>query len=282
MIEENLQDFTSNPDGYIVEYLDDDYIQPEEIKPKKSTRKVGRPKVKSEIYSDFLSPPYKNRRAHPKNDLEGDQKIKNLVEMKCNECDAEFEKFLEVSKHFRESHPDVQAYLICCGKKFTKRAVLLDHIEFHDKSAIYRCEQCEKEFRSRAILRQHQRKFHVEPQDPVMCGDCGKFFSNKYTLKTHMKMHIVDTAREFECYICKKSFKNHAKLLDHFKYRHDPAHNRLAVCHICSKAVTRLDIHVAMVHSTEPVERVKCTICGHNLKITSLKGEEIFFQFFNF
>lgn len=192
--------------------------------------------------------------------------------MKCNECDEKLDRFIDVTKHFRENHPSIPAYLICCNKKFTKRPNLIEHVEFHDKSANYKCEICNKNFKGKSILRNHIRRFHVDVKDPEMCTECGKYFSNKYTLKTHMKIHLIDENRQFECYICKKSCKNHLKLLDHFKYRHDPAHNRMSICHICSKVVTRLDIHLSTIHSDQPVERVRCNVCGHNLKVTSLRG----------
>lgn len=282
-------------DDYSAEYIEEEHIEEnilEDDKPEikivkqnsKNTKKkkLGRPRkhpqkeprviVNPEKYNDNFTVPYKHRRAHPKNDAEGEMKIKNLVDIKCHECDIPFETFVDVTKHFRIAHPDTPGYLICCDKKFTKRSSLLEHVEFHDKSVAYKCVVCGRNFKGKSILRNHVRKFHVELQDKAICTVCGKEFSNKYTLKTHMKNHLVDETRQFECYICKKSVKNHLKLLDHFKYRHDPAHNRTSICHVCSKVVTRLEIHMATVHAEEPVERVRCDICGHNLKITSLRG----------
>lgn len=265
--------------------IEEEHIEDFEIKEKEEEskkKKVGRPRKNPpkpprvipniEKYNETFTIPYKQRRVHALKDEEGEQKIKNLVDVKCHECGIPFEKFIDVSRHFRLAHPKIDAYLICCDKKFTKRANLLEHVEFHDKSRIYRCEECDRVFKGKSILRNHLRKFHVEVQEPVVCPECGKLFSNKYTLKTHMKNHFVDETKLFECYICKKAAKNHEKLLQHFKYTHDPVHCRKTICHICSTIVTRLDIHLNQVHAEEPIERVRCDICGHNLKRTSLRG----------
>lgn len=281
----NFYEFTSPIDGRfplnfeIIEEIipkpeteTDDFIEEEHIEEHfivEELEEVELKAKKSIHYSDF----YNNfRRAHPSKDEEGEAKIQRLVEMKCHECHRYFDRFLDVMKHYRESHPNIPGYLICCNKKFTKRPALLEHVEFHDKSIIYKCEMCEKTFKGKAILRNHVRTFHINLPGQCVCNMCGKLFSNKYTLKTHMKNHLVDLSRQFECYICKKTAKNLEKLQHHFKYRHDPAHQRSTICHICSKRVTRLDIHVAAIHPTEPIERVRCEICGHNLKITSLKA----------
>ena len=140
------------------------------------------------------------------------------------------------------------------------------------KNTPQKCEICIKTFKTAAILKSHIQKIHSDIQNTSICKECGKAFTNKYILKTHMRKHLVDSDKSYECYICKKSSKNLPHLHDHFKYKHDPAYSTSSVCHICSKTVTRLDIHLRQMHSNDPIERVKCEICGHFMKKSSLRG----------
>ena len=43
------------------------------------------------------------RRRHPANDVEGEQKIRDLIDIKCHHCDIDFDTFQDVCKHFKVS-----------------------------------------------------------------------------------------------------------------------------------------------------------------------------------
>lgn len=135
-----------------------------------------------------------------------------------------------------------------------------------------KCNFCSKSFKTSILLQNHIQHAHISISNSPKCPQCDKIFKNKYILKTHMKKHIVEPDKSYECYICKKSLRNLPHLLHHFKYKHDPAHAKSSICHICSKRVTRLDIHERQMHNEEYLQRVKCEICGHWMKKSSLNG----------
>lgn len=99
----------------------------------------------------------RTRRPHRAYDTEGEQKILNSIEVKCHECGEQFDSFFRVRKHFKRFHPEMKAYLMCCERKFTRRYELLEHLEYHDKSVVHRCQICNngKDYKSASSLRMH-------------------------------------------------------------------------------------------------------------------------------
>lgn len=109
----------------------------------------------------------RNRRPHRAYDNEGEQKILSSVEVKCYECGEQFDSFFRVRKHFKRFHPDVKGYLMCCDRKFTRRYELLEHLEYHDKSVVHRCQICNngKDYKSASSLRMHIKVSLDEDRD---------------------------------------------------------------------------------------------------------------------
>lgn len=141
-------------------------------------------------------------RKHPSLDPENEQKIRKFVDIKCYVCDAKFEgeneSFSKVKKHFKKFHSSEQGYLMCCDKKYIRRAALLDHIEYqHDKSRIHRCEICEKDYKNKACLKTHNKICHSTFYRERICSVCGKACRNEITLKFHIKTHEVTHSNDF-------------------------------------------------------------------------------------
>lgn len=203
-----------------------------------------------------------NRRKHPSLDPENEQKIKEFLEVKCHICETEFESFSKVKKHFKRFHQNFEAFLICCDKKFTKRSHLLDHIEWHDKSTVHRCEICCKEYKNKVCLRAHNKMCHSDIYHECICSQCGKTCKNEITLKNHLKSHEIDSTKTFECYGCKKKFKNFHVLRIHLQKAHGgPGLDREIICHICSTQVKSKHFKQHLkIHQDR--EKVKCDVCN--------------------
>ncbi|KAL7011147.1 hypothetical protein ACKWTF_014120 [Chironomus riparius] len=204
-----------------------------------------------------------SRRSHPAHDPEGQEKVKNFIDIKCYVCGTEFESFFKLKKHFKRFHPNNQAYLTCCDKNFKRRCDLLDHIEQHERSAVYMCTICNKEYKTKGCLRSHMRFYHPKDDaEQVICYECGKMFNNSNLLKLHLMTHEGDSDKSFECYICCKKFKNIHNVKRHLNLTHALTQERI-ICHICSASVKKayLSSHMKYVHNSDRT-RVNCERCG--------------------
>ncbi len=153
-----------------------------------------------------------------------------------------------------------------CNRKFRSLHSLREHcISKHSEGTdgeIFTCETCSKEFRSKLQLQHHIRN-HEERTH--MCQVCKISFSFEEQLTAHMKIHEED--RKFKCKICglgfdiPKSFRNHMRTHNGIKpYR----------CMFCNKdffSPTPLNIHVRSLHLGERPH--KCDSCEQGFSTSS-------------
>ncbi|CAG9810177.1 unnamed protein product [Chironomus riparius] len=200
-----------------------------------------------------------------KNTPEGDERVRQFMEIKCEYCGADFPTFFKLGKHFRRFHEGSKVFLRCCGRKFYRRLTLLDHLDSHDASVIHECSECHKRYKTDKILKVHVDKIHKNIYQEVICNICGRTLKSQGALKKHLLVHEEDI-RQFECYICKKSKYKNLKLLQvHFSVYHNPNKPSRSVCHICSAVVRagHLKNHMTQRHSDVEIEKVQCEICDH-------------------
>lgn len=59
-------------------------------------------------------------------------KIPPYFDMSCDLCNAAFDSFQRVKKHYKMRHKISKGYIKCCSnKKFYKRSSIIDHIKWH-------------------------------------------------------------------------------------------------------------------------------------------------------
>merc|ERR1740128_1390233 len=139
---------------------------------------------------------------------------------------------------------------------------------------------CHAVFDSRGALRKHRSESHpeleefkpvdLEPDDPdrdadltVACPVCERKFKHKNTCTVHIKVHHLGWAKKkmFECQDCLKGFDNKKNMELHREAIHLGIRT---ICPLCDKPVTRLDLHVRMVHTDMP--EWPCPDCGKKFK----------------
>ena len=98
-----------------------------------------------------------------------------------------------------------------CQKQFRDRWNLANHERIHTGEAPYMCNYCKKRFKTKYELKNHER-IHTG-EKPYQCETCNKRFSQTSSLKTHEKIHTGEFP--FDCKTCKKSFRLKPQLKVH-------------------------------------------------------------------
>nr|XP_033784440.1 histone-lysine N-methyltransferase PRDM9-like [Geotrypetes seraphini] len=115
-------------------------------------------------------------------------------------------------------------------RKNPRRNVI--HRAVSDASRTHSCELCGKTFSRKHFLTQHLRTHTGEK--PYACLVCGKSFSAKSNLTEHVKIHTGE--RPFTCSLCSKSFHRSTHLRAHLRCH---SGERPYQCQGCSRTFTR-------------------------------------------
>ncbi|XP_068086301.1 zinc finger and SCAN domain-containing protein 31 isoform X2 [Anabrus simplex] len=110
-------------------------------------------------------------------------------------------------------HPLRELLFCCneCGRKFSKKSGLREHMPIHSNESPHWCRQCGKSFRRKCYRNRHL-VIHTQERRHV-CKECGKKFGQTNALKQHVLTHFP-----FVCKICGKSFRNYAGLYFHMLF----------------------------------------------------------------
>ncbi|XP_037044348.1 transcription factor grauzone-like [Bradysia coprophila] len=206
---------------------------------------------------------------HSRTDKEKqDAQIRELFSMKCELCtddDVVFETLLRARQHYRSVHK-ISGYLTCCGKKFHRRHLVLNHIRNHVDPDAYRCDQCGKRFQNKFRLRNHIDNHVPLDSRAHKCSLCSSSFGRESLLRLHMKSkHESKTGEKFPCEKCGKNFRSSLLLSCHIRGVHEFSLEH--VCEICARVFKTKQIlqnHIFCEHSTTP--KVQCNVCGAWLK----------------
>ncbi|XP_012273310.1 zinc finger protein 436 isoform X2 [Orussus abietinus] len=177
----------------------------------------------------------------------------------CDICGMDFRKRTELSVHLDDHVAKEEGDFQCeiCNRIFSNLRLFRIHKRIHyPQSKSWPCETCGKRYSSRNLLEEHINT-HTGVR-PYACETCGKDFASKYTFKAHMKTHEV-RPRPFECSQCNKTFLSQQNL-----NQHEKTHNGVKeyVCHQCGKAFGsphNLEVH-NIVHSG--YKPFICRVCG--------------------
>lgn len=160
-----------------------------------------------------------------------------------------------------------------------------------DKLQPFRCDICDRRYKSKCNLNRHKRTTHVpDDQKPFVCTICGKLFPLNCELRRHSRVHSSD--RPFKCSFCQKGFlslghkKDHEtamhgaigrfwcahcdekfsrkeKLLFHLQTNHFPELEKPFTCNVCDKSFAfkrMLKDHAVVHESKRPFECPKCDL----------------------
>lgn len=111
------------------------------------------PKVKKRKRKARNDTPKASRGNFIQIDPADDKKICLFASMACEICLMPLDSMANATSHYKKDH-NMKGYLKCCGRKFTQRYRLVDHINTH-LNISYICQVCGKKFDTKQYLRNH-------------------------------------------------------------------------------------------------------------------------------
>lgn len=180
----------------------------------------------------------------------------------CKVCDKVFVNLRYFKRH-QQIHKESSSYTCeICGKVYKCMKTFKVHRKTHStdfKKELFKCDECEKTFASKANLETHRKSEHRGMKKPFLCQTCGKSFTSKHTMLQHLNVHTGN--RPYVCHTCGKDFTYESALRDH-KNTHEKT--RLFVCNFpsCNKIFyqrSALKIHKAIHKESKDFV---CTQCG--------------------
>ncbi|XP_017096813.2 transcription factor grauzone [Drosophila bipectinata] len=268
-------------------------IVDEEAKTKKNRKVRGRPRG-----SGRGKPRLQERRAkgsgipNLKKSEEFNEYIRDHFKIQCPICTTPMEGFSEMLVHVRREH-NQRGFSMCCGRKFWKRGMLVDHLRRHQdpelfkcticnrvmgqrrslelhmrmhdiktRGRLYQCEHCSKSFFSSVVCDRHKLTHIPREQWQVKCTNCEKTFPTQYTMQQHVRLVHLNLYAKI-CDVCGKSIRGREALARHME-EHTGAPQSAIKCHLCdSKLTTKYGLarHIKMMHTAENLQPMQCELC---------------------
>ena len=186
---------------------------------------------------------------------------------KCEYCNKPFK-----TKYYVKTHQ-----LKCGGKDYSEIAneingVVVDQYgTFDELLQAYKCNHCDKIFKSKYLVKYHYTYVHEKPHK---CEKCEKTFGQKSQLEDHV-LRVHEGIIQLDCEKCDETFTRQSQLLSHIKKVHeekkkkDPSDSPVIKkrkkkykCEVCGEtfgAITKLKKHNVDKHGIEL--KNKCHLC---------------------
>ncbi|KAJ8012897.1 hypothetical protein DPEC_G00047650 [Dallia pectoralis] len=170
----------------------------------------------------------------------------------CEQCSYSCTDPSRLKYHMR-IHRDEKKYLCPeCGYKCKWMSQLKYHMTKHTGDKPYACDECGYRSNRSDALRVHRETRHREERT-FICEKCGKGFKTRFLLKTHQRKHSEE--RPYVCGLCQRAFRWPAGLRHHYLTHTD---RQPFLCRHCPyRAKQRFQVvkHLRRHHSDKPVEQ---------------------------
>ncbi|XP_063631016.1 zinc finger protein 37-like [Cydia splendana] len=197
----------------------------------------------------------------------------------CDICYREFTRYRKYLNHIRghgcEECPQ-------CGKKiFDHLTRMKYHLLTHkDMERLFKCSECDKSFKHKAILTTHVARVHTGKDDVMYCAQCNKQFKNAYSYNNHMKysgQHVTSEMLTHNCTECSRVFPTGTMLRRHVESVHsDERRYECPVCHAMFKSSTNRTRHQRLAHDNRVGPKDKmCDYCGKAFKTKKMVADHI-------
>jgi len=147
-----------------------------------------------------------------------------------------------------------------CGRAYTRKATLNQHMNTHSGLARFACSRCSLKFQTSSQKQKHTESVHSKAV--YSCPTCDKSFANQYNLDVHARVHNdgISSARRpsIECDQCGQTFAQRTDLKKHMRIHSDEKPFSCAECSAAFKFKNSLRRH-ERTHTKE--KNHKCDQC---------------------
>ncbi|KAJ8403511.1 hypothetical protein AAFF_G00352830 [Aldrovandia affinis] len=171
---------------------------------------------------------------------------------RCEKCSYACADPSRLKYHMR-IHQEERKYLCPeCGYKCKWVNQLKYHMTKHTGAKPYACEECEYRTNRADALRIHRETRHREVRS-FICEKCGKGFKTRFLLKTHQKKHSEE--RPYVCRLCRRGFRWPAGLRHHYLTHTQKHPFHCLYCSYCAKQKFQVVKHLQRHHPDQSVEQ---------------------------
>ncbi|XP_056144838.1 zinc finger protein 142 [Lampris incognitus] len=170
----------------------------------------------------------------------------------CEQCSYTCTDPSRLKFHMRV-HQEEKKYLCPdCGYKCKWATQLKYHMTKHTGEKPYTCKDCDYRTNRADALRAHRDTQHCDVRSYI-CEKCGKAFKTRFILKTHQRQHSDD--RAYTCGLCHKAFRWPAGLRHH--YLSHTKQQPFCCCHCPYRAKQKFQVvkHLQRHHPEVSVEQ---------------------------
>ena len=171
-------------------------------------------------------------------------------------------------RHVLHNHYGSKYKLKCdqCEYRASTTTHLRNHLMKHLDERPHKCNDCDKAFRSRPQLAEHQAATHRD-SEKENCDKCEKTFASKGKLSKHKQLHHSDQSHD--CPDCEKTFSSRAGLKSHERRVHksgEGAEGR-GLCPECGSGGNACKCGKASISTA-------CPVCGKQVWNESIRASE--------
>ena len=220
--------------------------------------------------------------------LQHDQHVHQKIRYPCKTCSKTFASKQMMKRHLSKHHNCHEGNSNQLGQK------ILESREENENTQKVSCLKCEKRFRTKRCLLQHDRMVHQKIR--FHCQKCLKTFASKQMMKLHLSKHRkansnqleqkeekVDSIKKstdskgpkhtkYSCDQCDKTYKRREHLQRHTTSQHTSTRHTCDQCGKQFKRKEHLKRHTITEHTNA---RYVCNQCGLQFKRTeSLKEHQ--------
>ena len=108
----------------------------------------------------------------------------SITVLYCCLCEKRFYSKQHLKVHIQSAHEGKRFKCNSCEKEFKSNSILRKHNLIHD-GVSFACNSCDKKFSRREMLREHEQSFHKGKR--LKCDPCEIEFTFLSSLKRHQK-----------------------------------------------------------------------------------------------